>query len=144
LKDSVVFQNILLPVDLSNRHGKALKIAAGLALQSGGEVSVFHVIELLQGTSQQEEAAFYRRLEAKARAHLEQLQAQLKEQGVRAKTLLVYGDRAAQIVRYAVEADSDLIVLSSHRVSFEDPGLTWSTLSYKVGILAQCPVLLVK
>ncbi len=45
---------------------------------------------------------------------------------------------------FAAEEDSDLIILSSHRIDLENPGSSWTTLSYKVAILAQRPVLLVK
>ncbi len=47
-------------------------------------------------------------------------------------------------MRYAVEEGMDLIVLKSHRIDLENPSAGWGTVSYKVGILAQCPVLLVK
>ena len=54
------------------------------------------------------------------------------------------GNRAPEIVRYAGEIGVDLIVLKSHRIDLENPSAGWGTVSYKVGILAQCPVLLVK
>ncbi|NIQ57073.1 MAG: universal stress protein, partial [Gammaproteobacteria bacterium] len=46
-----------------------------------------------------------------------------------------YGKRAPEIVEHAEEMGADLIVLSSHRVDREEPGLTWATISYKVAIL---------
>jgi universal stress protein A len=39
---------------------------------------------------------------------------------------------------------ADLIVLASHPVNPAMLGRDWGTISYKVGILAQCAVLLVK
>ena len=56
----------------------------------------------------------------------------------------MYGNRAQEIVRYAMEAGVDLIVLTSHRIDLQDSSAGWGTVSYKVGILSQCPVLLVK
>jgi universal stress protein A len=47
-------------------------------------------------------------------------------------------------VRTAAALRADLIVLPSHRVNPSMVGRDWGTISYKVGILAQCPVLLVK
>jgi len=38
----------------------------------------------------------------------------------------------------------DLIVLTSHKIDLAHPAEGWGTTSYKVGILCQCPVLLVK
>jgi hypothetical protein len=43
-----------------------------------------------------------------------------------------------------MEKDVDFIVLASHRIALSRPGYGWSTLSYKIGVLAPCPVLLVK
>jgi nucleotide-binding universal stress UspA family protein len=34
--------------------------------------------------------------------------------------------------------------LASHRIDLSRPGYGWSTLSYKIGVLAPCPVRLVK
>ena len=45
---------------------------------------------------------------------------------------------------YAVEAGIDLIVLKSHRIDRQNFSTGWGTVSYKVGILAQYPVFLVK
>jgi universal stress protein A len=47
-------------------------------------------------------------------------------------------------VRFAIANEADLIVLASHRVNPSAVDRDWGTISYKVGILAQCPVLLVK
>ena len=61
--------------------------------------------------------------------------------------LLLYGAglRVAEaIVKYAAANEVDLIVLASHRVKPSRVDRDWGTMSYKVGILAQCPVLLVK
>jgi universal stress protein A len=58
--------------------------------------------------------------------------------------VLVRGRRAEEIVKYAEAHEVDLIVLASHRVKPSLVDRDWGTISYKVGILAQCPVLLVK
>jgi nucleotide-binding universal stress UspA family protein len=55
-----------------------------------------------------------------------------------------YGDRAWESVRCAVEAAADLILLTAPRIDPADPGTGWGSLSYKIGVLAPCPVLLVK
>ena len=57
---------------------------------------------------------------------------------------MVYGRRAEDIVNFAAANGVDLIVLASHRVNPSRVNRDWGTISYKVGILAQCPVLLVK
>ena len=51
---------------------------------------------------------------------------------------------AREIVKQAVANRVDLIVLTSHKIDLAHPAEGWGTTSYKVGILCQCPVLLVK
>jgi len=57
---------------------------------------------------------------------------------------ILFGKRVAEIVRYAHDNRIDLIVLSSHKVGIENNQVGWGTISYKVGILSHCPVMLVK
>ena len=52
--------------------------------------------------------------------------------------------RAAEIVKYASRNEVDLIVLSSHRIEKIHPAEGWATISYRVAILAHCPVMMVK
>ena len=63
---------------------------------------------------------------------------------VQVESAVVDGRRADEIVKFAAANDVDLIVLASHRVNASMVNRDWGTISYKVGILAQCPVLLVK
>ena len=64
--------------------------------------------------------------------------------GVSAKAEIRYGRRVDEILRTAAEQKIDLVVMSSHRLALRNPGENWGTISYKVGILSRCPVLLVK
>ena len=52
--------------------------------------------------------------------------------------------RVREIVSFTRENGVDLIVLSSHRIDKIHPAEGWATISYKVAILAPCPVLMVK
>jgi len=139
-----VFEKILVPVDLSDTHQQALEIAARLAGESRGQVTLLHVVEVIPGLWVEEERDFYDRLEAAARDQLSRLGRQLEEMHIPRREEIIFGNRAEEIVRYAMEAGVDLIVLSSHRIDLKNPGAGWGTLSYKIGILSQCPVLLVK
>ena len=141
---SPVFRKILMPVDLTDRHQQALDIAASLANESAGEVTLLHVAEVIPGIWPQEERAFYSRIEQAARDHLAKLGRYFEELLVRRREEVIFGDRAHEIVRYAMETGVELIVLSSHRIDLQNPSAGWGTVSYKVGILSQCPVLLVK
>jgi nucleotide-binding universal stress UspA family protein len=139
-----VFKKILVPVDLTDAHQPALDIATDLAKESAGEVTLLHVIEVIAEVWEVEDRDFYDRLEQKARDHLARLGHYLGERAVPRRAEVVFGSRAPEIVRYAVEAGIDLIVLKSHRIDLQNSAAGWGTVSYKVGILAQCPVLLVK
>ncbi len=138
-----MFQRILVPVDLTQKNTHAVKTARDLAAESGGTVTLLHVIETLDLPFEELEG-FYARLEEKARRAMDEMAAPLQKAGLSFARRVSYGRRAEEIVDFAAEEDSDLIILSSHRIDLENPGSSWTTLSYKVAILAQCPVLLVK
>ena len=139
-----MFQKILVPVDLTDAHQPALEIAARLAQGNDGEVTLLHVVEVIAEMWAAEGRDFYTRLEQRARDHLARLGHSLETNGIPRREEVVFGHRAPEIVRYAAEVGADLIVLKSHRIDLENPSAGWGTVSYKVGILAQCPVLLVK
>ncbi len=139
-----MFTKILVPVDLSDKHQQALDIAARLASESGSEVTLIHVVETIGELWDAEERDFYDRIEDLVRDHLANLGRYLEARHVPHREEVIFGDRAREIVRYAIEGGVDLIVLSSHRIDLQHPSAGWGTLSYKLGILAQCPVLLVK
>jgi nucleotide-binding universal stress UspA family protein len=139
-----MFKTILVPVDLSDTHQQAIEIAGRLAHASDGQVTLLHVVEVIPGLWVEEERDFYDRIEAAARDHLTRLGRQLEETPVPRREEVIFGNRAEEIVRYAMEVGIDLIVLTSHRIDLKNPGAGWGTLSYKIGILSQCPVLLVK
>jgi nucleotide-binding universal stress UspA family protein len=139
-----MFVRILIPVDLADRHEPSLEIAARLATPGASEVTVLHVIELLRDLPREADPKFYQRLEDKSRAQLDVLTAHLKDKGVSARPVVVFGDRVREVLRYATEEAVDLIVLTSHPVEPDEPGAGLATMSYLVGIAARCPVMLVK
>jgi nucleotide-binding universal stress UspA family protein len=140
---SVAFEKILLPVDLSDRHGGAVEAAARLAKQSDGEVTLLHVVEVLPGLPRKEESAFYGRLEKKAQAHLKGIAKRLSKLKVPCRTIVTYGHRAREVVEQAEALPADLIVLTVPEVNGRNPA-AWGSLSWKIAVLCHCPVLLVK
>lgn len=58
--------------------------------------------------------------------------------------VLVYGRRAEEVVRFALQNQADLIVLRSHRYDPQTATFLVGTLSHQIAALAQCAALLVK
>ena len=143
-KDDLRFRHILVPTDLTGRTERALRLANILASRNSARVTLLHVIEALDGLSFEELKPFYERLERKARTTMNELIRRAPERSASSAGAVVYGRRAEDIVKFAVANGVDLIVLASHRVNPSRVNRDWGTISYKVGILAQCPVLLVK
>jgi nucleotide-binding universal stress UspA family protein len=126
-----VFHHILIPTDLSGRSGEAMDMAHDLAKGAHARITLFHVIETVSGADFGEFGSFYKEIEERASAH------DVVKTGL-------CGKPAEEIVRFAAKKEVDWIVLASHRIDLSRPGYGWSTLSYKIGVLAPCPVLLVK
>ena len=143
-----MFRKILVPVDFTEKNEAALQAAQQIALgrNDGDEAQIhlLHVIETIEHVEYHEMKDFYRELENRSVAKLTKLEERVREAGVKTFHDLQYGKRAEAIVRYAEDREMDLIVLSSHKVDRDHPALGWGTISYRVAIVARCPVLLVK
>mgnify|MGYP003749170301 CR=1 FL=1 len=139
-----VFKSILVPTDFSEKSHRPLDIAVNIAEHYCGGVHLFHVVEIIQGATFDECEDFYRRLEKKARAHMEGLANSFGDRGIKIENTVAYGNRAQEILKFAEEHGMDLIIMNSHRVDLGRPSEGWGTISYKVGMLCSCPILLVK
>jgi nucleotide-binding universal stress UspA family protein len=139
-----MFERILFPVDLTLKGDSAMNVVGELAVKGAAVVTLLHVIPTIEGVDYEEIRDFYETLREKARQTLAEYAARFTGRQVEVETEIVFGKPAQQIVHYAAQRDVDLIVLGSHRVDPEQPGTGWGSLSYRVAILAQCPVLLVK
>jgi nucleotide-binding universal stress UspA family protein len=139
-----MFQHILVPVDYTQKNRSALKLAIHLATPGPSMVSVLHVIELIADTPVEEFDSFYASLEEQALQKMKELVAAYSDTPVQITHHIAYGSRTQEIVRFAQEQAADLIVMNSHKLDWNEPAQGWGTISYKVSILAACPVLLVK
>jgi len=139
-----MFQQILVPVDFTKKNRNALDIAVNLAKTEQSTVSVLHVIELIFDTPVEEFKTFYTTLEKQAAQKMQQLLAPYTGATVKLEQKIIYGSRVQAISRFAQEQNADLIVMNSHKIDLNEPTQGWGTISYKVSILADCPVLLVK
>lgn len=139
-----MFRNILVPVDFTLKNEAALNTALDLARGKDAKVTLLHVIETIEHVEFDEMADFYRGLETRAAAKLYGLEERYKEALIPVYHEIEYGKRAETIVHHAEEREVDLIVLSSHKVDRDHPALGVGAISYRIAIVARCPVLLVK
>lgn len=141
-----MFRKILVPVDFTEKNEAAIQAALEvLGGHEDAEIHLLHVIETIEHVEYDEMKDFYRDLENRSVAKLTRLEERCRTAGpVRVYHDLQFGKRAEAIVRYAEDRSMDLIVLSSHKVDRDHPALGWGTISYRVAIVARCPILLVK
>lgn len=139
-----MFRRILVPVDFTPRSRRAAGVAARMAASSKAETTLLHVIERIDADAPGSLAGFYRKLERNARGRLAELVEDFTRRGLQARGEVLYGGRVNEILRFSQENAIDLIVMSSHKLPLRRGGENWGTISYKVGILSRCPVLLVK
>jgi nucleotide-binding universal stress UspA family protein len=143
-QEIAMFKKILVPADLTDRHERAVELAAELAAQGGADIVLLHVVEMIQGLPMEEEGTFYKRLERIARGHLERWSKHLAERQRSCQVEVLFGNRAGEIARYASENGIDLIVLTARPFDPAAPAASLGSMSYRIGLLARSPVLLVK
>lgn len=139
-----MFHRIVVPLDLSDRHARSIKLALTLARDGPASVTLVHVIQQVRGVLPGEMRAFYDRLVKTSRRALARAAKPFAARGITVRSEVLVGEPAREIVRAAAAARADLIVMGSHRVNPRRRGMGWGTTSYKVGILCRCPILLVK
>jgi nucleotide-binding universal stress UspA family protein len=139
-----VFGRILVPIDLSDRNARTLKVALALGRDARARVTLFHVVQQVPGLAAGEMRAFYDRLLTLSRQKLGRTAKAFTAKGIAVRCEVCVGEPAREIVRAAARWRADVIVMGSHRVNPKRRGAGWGTTSYKVGILCRCPILLIK
>jgi nucleotide-binding universal stress UspA family protein len=135
-----MFAHVLVPIDLSKRSTRILRIVETLPTK---RVTLLHVIHQVPGVPSAELRPFYNRLRRQAGRVVEQAAATLSASGLRVQHAVTIGDPAREILRVAAGRRADLVVLGSHQLG-PRPGQGLGTTSYKVALACKCPVLLVK
>jgi len=139
-----LFQNILLPLDFTEKHRAATDICLELAKQNHSRVTLLHVIETIDGLASDDVQDLYDKLSENARTSLSTIAARFHAGDLDAEMEIRFGKRGPEIVQCAIDRPANLVILSSHKVGIDDPVSNWATLSYQVSIVCPCPVLLVK
>lgn len=137
---------ILVPVDGSDNSKRALDEALSMAKGTGASITIIHVIDL-PPTVYVESQKLLDQLTAKFRQEsarvLDDYKAIAEKRGAKTEAVVMEGDPAEEIVRYANDGNFGMIVMGSRGLGKLKEIVLGST-SRKVLHNAKCPVLIVK
>ncbi|MGB5156965.1 universal stress protein [Desulfobacterium sp. N47] len=140
----MTFKNILVPTDLTEKSRKVLELAISMIQKNVGEITLIHVIEKIEDIDDEDLDNFYKKLSMRAQKELDKVILDNKSYGIRINTEIIIGKRVPEILRIVHERSVDLIILKSHKIDEVCAGEGWATISYKIAIMAPCPVMIVK
>lgn len=141
-----MFSHILVPTDFTEKSAESARIAVKMAsaFKVPCKITLLHVIETIEGATFEEFADFYERLRRRSDKKLDEMVNTLSGDGFKLYKKILLGNRVKEILDFMSNEGVDLVVLSSHKVDPKGGLQGWGTISYKVGMLAHCPVLMVK
>ncbi len=139
-----MFKHILVPSDLTDRNRKAMDIAVKMALVNEAVITLLHVVETMEEADSDDFKKFYKQLGTRAGKTIDKLITQYAPESVTIEKQILYGKRVYEIINFAAEHQVDLIIMCSHKLDPENAAEGWGTISFKVGVLSHCPVMLVK
>jgi nucleotide-binding universal stress UspA family protein len=139
-----MFKHILIPTDLTDRNRKALQIAVKMAMEDQAAITLLHVIETIEDADSEDFKKFYKQLGTRAGKKMDKLLSEYRNDKLVIEKQILYGGRVAEILNFAAGNQTDLIIMSSHKLDLENASEGWGTISFKVGVLSECPVMLVK
>ncbi len=143
-RTNIMFKHILIPTDLTDRSVETVDVIQQLVGDNSVKITLLHVVQQIPETSADEFREFYNLLEQRSGEKLGALAGRLESPDIEIDQHVTYGRPAVDIAAFAETHAVDLIALASHKVDPTQPGRGWGTMSYKIGMLASCPVLLVK
>jgi len=139
-----MFRQILVPTDFSEKHINPLEMATNLAKKYKSTIHLLHVVEIIPNTTFTEYKNFYSKLEKKAQKQMSTLMSNYLAKSVQILPHISYGNRVEEILKFIKETEIDLIIMNSHKVEMGNPIHSWGTISYRVALLSDSPVMLVK
>jgi nucleotide-binding universal stress UspA family protein len=139
-----MYQNVLIPMDLSEQQSQSMDDA--VSTLQGREVSItlLHIIERIQDVDDLEVENFYENIRTKAEILLNEKATELSDHGFRVKVEILFGKRGAEILSYANDHDTDLMIIRGHAKKSEDPLKELGYLSQQLALFANCSVLLIR
>ena len=144
----MMFQNILVPVDLSAQSIRSFKVALDVAKKYHSKLTLLTCLEVdtwhHQYFDSRASAAIVKKQSKVVKKHFETLEALAKKNGVSTQSRILTSESSANdIVKFAKSKKCDLIVIGSHSKSGFDKWLLGSVAN-GVSQKASCPVLIVK
>ena len=139
-----MFRQILVPTDFSKKHISPLETATNLAKKYKSTIHLLHVVEIIPNATFKEYENFYNNLEKRAQKQMSILMSSYQGKSVQILPHICYGNRVQEILKFIKEHKIDLIIMNSHKVELGNPIDSWGTISYKVALLSESPVMLVK
>jgi nucleotide-binding universal stress UspA family protein len=144
----MLFQNILVPVDLSNQSTRAFKVALDVAKKRNSKITLLTCIEdyalnhlyYASGTSSQQ---LKKQLKV-VKKHHEKLKSLAEKINIPVKSKILTSESVVKdIVTFTKSQKHDLVVIGSHGRTGFDKWLLGSVAN-GVSQKAKCPVLIVK
>ena len=143
-----MFQNILVPVDLSNQSTRAFKVALDVAKKYNSEITILTCLESdAQHHIYYESRASFQQIKKQnkiVKEHFEKLETLAEKNNISIKSkILTSGSAVNNIVTFAKSKKYNLVVIGSHgRTGFNK----WLLGSVANGVSQKinCPVLIVK
>jgi nucleotide-binding universal stress UspA family protein len=139
-------QRLLVPVDFSDSSARALRHAAGVAVESGGSLIIVHVVPAdygWLGIGRNELRDLDRSLQRQAADRLRAFADENVGDDVAADLEVRVGQPAEQIMAAARDSNCDSIMLSTRGLTGLDRYLIGSV-AHRVAQLAPCPVVLLR
>lgn len=118
-KGTVMYKNILVPIDIANtERGKAMVAKAAALRDKGGKITLLNVVETFQGFVMAEiPSSVFEDREVEARATLQSF---AEAAGGGFEVSVRTGKPAAEILQAAKDSHADLIMIASHNPGMQD------------------------
>lgn len=142
-----MFNKIIVAIDQVELTKKLLNATVEIARDKQSQVTLVHVSQeyVSNGMTYLPENFLEEILNEIKKASLEKLQqakSKLKSVGINSETVLLKGDPAHEILKYAKDTEQQLIIIGSRGLSGIKEMMLGSV-SHKVSQLSKCPVLIV-
>lgn len=136
-----MFRQILIPTDFTEKLAGPLEMASDLARKYKSTIHLLHVIEIIPESTFEEFEEFYKKLEKKAQSQMRNI---ISQNTGKLLHHITYGNRVEEILKFIKQYEIDLVIMNSHKAEKKNPLRDWGTISYRVALLSESPVMLVK